>query len=87
MVNSWNGLRTLTVEQFKREMGVSEIEVLRNEKTGKIFFSYGGATGAVSSKGIPSKPMLSEFPSNTGSGNVWVLHEKGEGGATKITTF
>ena len=44
---------TLTVEQFKAQMNVSRIDVKKNPKTGKLFFTYGAKTGAVAVKGIP----------------------------------
>ena len=50
---------TLTVEQFKAQMNVSRIDVKKNPKTGKLFFTYGAKTGAVAVKGIPQHPMVS----------------------------
>ena len=38
---------TLTVEQFKAQMNVSRIDVKKNPKTGKLFFTFGAKTGAV----------------------------------------
>lgn len=82
---------TLTVEQFKDKMKVSRIEVKKNPKSGKLFFSYGAKTGAVASKGIPQRPMFSfvkgdPTPQNP-SGEFWLLHEEGEGGAPVVATF
>lgn len=82
---------TLTVEQFKDKMKVSRIEVKKNPKSGKLFFSYGAKTGAVASKGIPQRPMFSHVkgdptPQNP-SGEFWLLHEEGEGGAPVVATF
>ena len=74
---------TLTVEQFKQKMNVSRIDVKKNPKNGNVFFSYGAQVGAVSAKGIPSKPMISRVkgdptPDNL-SGEFWLLHEEGQG--------
>ena len=82
---------TLTVEQFKDKMKVSRIEVKKNPKSGKLFFSYGAKTGAVASKGIPQHPMFSfvkgdPTPQNP-SGEFWLLHEEGQGGAPVLATF
>ena len=76
---------TLTVEQFKAEQKVNKIEVKKNPKTGKLFFTYGAKTGAVAVKGIPTHPMISNV---TGSdGQFWLLHEEGQGGAPVLATF
>ena len=77
---------TLTVEQFKAEQRVSKIEVKKNPKTGKLFFTYGAKTGAVAVKGIPQHPMLSNVTGNDGS-SFWLLHEEGQGGAPVLATF
>ncbi len=77
---------TLTVEQFKAEQKVNKIEVKKNPKTGKLFFSYGAKTGAVSIKGIPIHPMISSVTGSDGS-KFWLLHEEGQGGAPVLATF
>ena len=82
---------TLTVEQFKAAMNVSRIDVKQNPKTNTIFFTYGAKTGAVSSKGIPEHPMLSyvkgEPTEKNPSGEFWLLHEEGRGGAPVLASF
>ena len=77
---------TLTVEQFKDKMKVQHIDVKRNPKTGKLFFTFGAKTGAVAVKGIPSHPMLSNVTGSDGS-SFWLLHEEGQGGAPTLATF
>lgn len=77
---------TLTVEQFKDKMKVQHIDVKRNPKTGKLFFTYGAKTGAVAIKGIPAHPMLSNVTGSDGS-SFWLLHEEGQGGAPVLATF
>ena len=77
---------TLTVEQFKAKMNVSRIDVKKNPRTGKLFFSYGAKTGAVAVKGIPQHPMLSNVTSPDGS-TFWLLHEEGQGGAPVLASF
>ena len=82
---------TLTVEQFKDKMKVSRIEVKKNPKSGKLFFSYGAKTGAVAAKGIPQHPMFSFVKGDpthqNPSGEFWLLHEEGQGGAPVLATF
>ena len=77
---------TLTVEQFKSAQGVSRIDVKRNPKTGKLFFTFGAKTGAVAVKGIPQHPMLSNVTGSDGS-SFWLLHEEGQGGAPVLASF
>lgn len=77
---------TLTVEQFKAQMNVTRLEVKQNPHTGKLFFTFGSKTGAVASKGIPSKPMISHVTGDDGE-SFWMLHEEGTGGAPTLATF
>ena len=82
---------TYTVEQFKAAMMVSRIDVKQNPKTGKLFFSYGAKMGAVATKGIPEHPMISHVkgeptPQNP-SGEFYLLHEEGQGGAPVLASF
>lgn len=79
--------KTLTVEQFKAEKDTEKIEVKKNPITGRLFFSYGPLRediGAVSSKGIPTHPMLSFVTGD--KGDFWLMHEEGQGAPT-IATF
>ena len=59
MNNDLNFIDTLTVEQFKKENGVKEIQIRKNPKSGKLFATYGAKTATISSKGIPNHPMIS----------------------------
>ena len=89
---------TLTVEQFKAQMNVSRIDVKKNPKTGKLFFTYGAKTGAVAVKGIPQHPMFSvvcpkgdtldvAHAGEKGCSTFWLLHEEGQGGAPVLASF
>ena len=89
---------TLTVEQFKAQMNVSRIDVKKNPKTGKLFFTYGAKTGAVARKGIPQHPMFSlvcpegdtldeAHAGERGCSTFWLLHEEGQGGAPELASF
>lgn len=77
---------TLTVEQFKAKHNVTRLDIKRNPHTDKLFFSFGAQVGAVSSKGIPQKPMLSHVTTEEGD-SFWMLHEEGTGGAPTIASL
>ena len=77
---------TLTVEQFKSRMMVDKIQVKKNPKTNKLFFTFGAKTGAVAVKGIPAHPMVSNVEAPDGS-SFWLLHEEGQGGAPTLAEF
>lgn len=83
--NNLQFVKTFTVEQFKAHTNVSKLEVKQNPKTGKLFFTYGAEVGAVSSKGIPTHPMVSLV--NGKDGSFFILHEEGNGGAPTLATF
>ena len=77
---------TETVEQFKKSQMVDKIQVKKNPKNNKLFFTFGAKTGAVAVKGIPTHPMISEV--ETPDGDVFfLLHEEGTGGAPTLATF
>lgn len=86
MDNNLKFIDTLTVEQFKAQQLVKEIQVRKNPHTSKLFFTYGGKTGAVSTKGIPTHPMISLVEGNDGE-QFYLLHEEGQGGAPVLATF
>jgi hypothetical protein len=78
-------ISTQTVEQFKKAQGVDSIKVRKNPHTSKLFFTYGAETGAVSTKGIPTHPMISKVE---GDGTCFfLLHEEGTGGAPVLAEF
>ena len=86
MDNQLHFIETLTVEQFKSRMMVDKIQVKKNPKTNKLFFTFGAKTGAVAVKGIPAHPMVSEVEAPDGS-SFYLLHEEGTGGAPVLATF
>lgn len=84
-------LGTYTIEQFKELMKVSRVDIKQNPKSNKLFFTYGAKTGAVAIKGIPQHPMISHVkgeptPQNP-SGEFYLLHEEGQGGAPVLASF
>jgi hypothetical protein len=84
-------LNTMSVADFKKKYEVNQIEVKRNENTGKCFFVYGFETGAVSRKvetGELTVPVISEVCSPETGDKFYLLHQKGEGnGATTLATL
>ena len=86
MGNQLHFIETLTVEQFKSRVMVDKIQVKKNPKTNKLFFTFGAKTGAVAVKGIPAHPMVSEVEAPDGS-SFYLLHEEGTGGAPTLATF
>lgn len=84
--NNLQFLDTLTVEQFKAEKRVDKIQVKKNPKTGKLFFTFGAKTGAVAAKGIPEHPMVSLVETTDGE-QFYLLHNEGTGGAPVLATF
>ena len=93
MESTFNALETLTIEQFKAKMNVDKIEVKRNPNTGKIFFSYGSKTGAVTTQcsleELAKGAFISRMPADPANGRnkeVWLLHKEGKG-AEVLATF
>jgi len=74
---------TWSVPEFKAKQGVVEIEIKRNEKTGKLFFDYKFGSGACSRKaetGEMDNPVISNVISTTTGEQFYMLHQRGEGG-------
>ena len=90
MENSLHFLNTYTVEDFKQVQGISHIQIFRNEKTGKCFFSFAGKSGAVTAK-YPEQPLqhplISEVSSPETGEIFFLLHNEGDGNATKLETL
>ena len=86
MDNQLHFIETMTVEQFKSRMMVGKLQVKKNPKTNKLFFTFGAKTGAVAVKGIPAHPMVSEVEAPDGS-SFYLLHEEGTGGAPTLAEF
>ena len=86
MANELKFRETMTVEQFKAAQRVDKLQVKKNPKTNKLFFTFGAKTGAVAVKGIPTHPMVSEVEAPDGT-SFFLLHEEGTGGAPVLATF
>jgi len=85
-------LKTWTIDEFKQANNVSKIDVLKNNVTGKCFFSFGqngrGACSKKASTGELTNPVISQVCSaNTGE-MFFLLHQKGEnGGAITVAVL
>ena len=88
-MDSLKFLKTMSVEDFKAQHGLTKIDIFRNEKTEKHFFAWGNDYGAVYAK-YPveplKEPMVSEVETSTGE-QFFLLHNKGEHSATKMETL
>ena len=83
-------INTMSINDFKSKFGVNQIDVKRNESTGKHFFVYGFETGAVSKKietGSLTIPVISEVCSADTGNMFYLLHQKGENGAVTLATL
>jgi hypothetical protein len=67
-----------TIGQFKADNNVSKIDIVKNPKTEKIFFSYVGGSGAVSSKWVRSEVSIISTVSDRETGETFLmLHNEG----------
>lgn len=83
-------LDTWSVSQFKQNHQVGQIEIKRNEITGKCFFTFGIETGAVSKKVDTrelTNPVISQVCLPTTGEMFYLLHQKGESKAMTIATL
>lgn len=83
VVRDLSFLETWTVPEFKENNGIETIEMKRNEKTGKCFFTFGVETGACSKKvetGEITTPVISQVCVASTGDMFYMLHQKGEGG-------
>jgi len=74
---------TWSVPEFKAKQGVTEIEIKRNEKTGKLFFDYKYGSGACSHRaetGEIDNPVISKVLSTITGEEFYLFHQRGEGG-------
>lgn len=81
-------IQTWSINDFKSNQKVIEIEIKRNESTGKYFFTYGAETGACSKKvasGEVSTPVMSQVCVPMTGDMFYLLHQRGEtGGVTTL---
>lgn len=80
-------LSTMTVAEFKAKQNVEHIEMMKNEYTGKCFFVYGFESGPCSKKvetGELTNPVVSQVCNAETGDMFYMLHQKGEGGATSL---
>ena len=83
-------MQTWDVDEFKATKGVSKIDILQSEVSGKSFIAFGGETGACSHKvlsGGLTNPAISQVCSAETGETFYLLHQKGEGGATLLGTL
>lgn len=82
--------KSFSVENFKANQGTDKIEIVKSPKTGKLFMAWTDKDGtnhrgAVSAKGVPAKPEISEV--SDAEGNTFhLLHEHQES-ANVVASF
>lgn len=67
----------ITVDEFKEQLGVSSIQVLKNPKTGKIFASAGGNAYKVQQDINPSEDMKVLVPEGAGLDEACLINVAG----------
>lgn len=77
---------TLTLEQFLSAMCVTHIDVMKNPKTGELYFTYGNKVGGVAGNRIPTHPLVSEV-CDSNFKFLWVLHEAGQDVALILASY
>lgn len=80
----------MSVNDFKRETGTAAIEVKRNPNTGKLFFTYGKETGAVSDSfntENTENTVISEVCSEETGDTFFLLHNLGKGACATLARF
>lgn len=72
---------SMSVDAFKTLMGAKKLDVMTNPNTGKVFFSCGGKTGAVTTRAtmeeIQENPIISEVYSPENDEVFYLLHVDG----------
>ena len=83
-------LQTWNVEEFKKAQGVEKIDILKGDVSGKAFMAFGCERGACSHKvltGEVTNPVISQVCNAETGDTFYLLHQKGEGGATLLATL
>lgn len=66
-----------SIEQFKQSNLIDKIDVKRNPKTEKLFFTYVGGIGAVAKSFDNSKPKLISVVKDSQGVEFKMLHNEG----------
>ena len=69
---------TMTVAEFKENMGIDTIDIVRSPKTDKLFMAKGGSGEAIGAVHPDYKegPVVSEVSGNDGE-RFFLLHKRG----------
>ena len=81
---------TMSLDDFKEIKQAKTLEVKKNLRTGKTFFSAGEETGAVSEKCILNgvkNLVISQVESQETGECFFLLHSREEGGTTVLATL
>lgn len=82
MENTLNFSETMTVQRFKDKHNVRQLDIIKNPKTGKMFFSCpddSSISGKIStSDDWKTNPAISRCTDTSSGETFWMLHKKGE---------
>ena len=74
--NNLTFVSTSTLAEFKAAKSVSSLDIVKNPKTEKIFFSCSSTSGAVSSKWTSKEPSMISVVKGEDSVEFFMLHNK-----------
>jgi hypothetical protein len=82
---------SLSIGAIKSANAGQPLRILKNEATGKLFFSCGATSGAVSVSStvaeILEAPVVTRVTSPDSGDTFLLLHKKGSGGATEVAAL
>lgn len=88
-MNTVKFLKTLSVPNFKEEVGAQVLDLKQNPKTGKYFLVNEGGTvvaGASADATGDSPLVVSQLETAEGQ-TLWYMHKKASGGAPTLRSF
>ena len=83
-------LAQMSVGAIKEANAGQPLKVLKNTASGKLFFSCGATTGAVSTSPLAdvlAAPVISKVSSPDTGEEFLLLHKLGEGGAEQVAVL
>lgn len=68
-------LNTYSVSQFKTLVSADKVDIVRNPKTGKLFFVAGSVSGSVSD-GYKEDPVVSHVQGDESTEPFYMVHKR-----------
>ena len=69
--------QTMQISQFKAKNNITKIDIIKNPNTGKLFFSAGDITGAVSDN-YAANPVISLMVDKETGESFLLIHKQGD---------